>query len=565
MTAVETLQPAIIYLGTGLAAALAARAIRLSPIVGYLVAGIVIGPSGFGLVQNNETARFLADLGVVFLLFDIGLHFSLKEIAQRRDDMIGLAPMQIILCGLVFALIGYAFGFPWPVALLVGVSLALSSTAIVARLLADRDQPGCPMGRSATAVLVAQDIVAIFLLTFAASLGASPNLLGMEALVVLAKAVISLAIAILAGRFLVRPLFESLAATNNRETFTVVALFIVLASSAATAQGGLSLNLGAFLAGMALSDTPYRHVVQAEVKPFAGLLLGLFFMSVGMGVNLPTLGLIWPAVLATALVIVIVKTVVVFMAARLNGWAVPGATQLGFLLSQGSEFTLVIVGIASIAGAMPSPWAGIITTAVALTLVAAPIWTSLGLHIARQIAEKTKSAAVDPDEVAEEHPVLIFGMTPIGRLAADALRDHDIAYVAVDSDPDRFVSAASDGYAIAFGDARDEKLMASLGAGQARAIVLGVRGLGAVSLASAASGTTQPRLVAASDLAEKTKLASEGFRAHLSHAEPRGIELATDLLQQLGIPNDRITTWVTDQAERHGLLDKRREPATEAA
>lgn len=564
MTAVETLQPAIIYLGAGLAAALAARAARLSPIVGYLAAGLVIGPSGFSLVQNNDTARFLADLGVVFLLFDIGLHFSLREIALRRHDMISLAPLQIILCGLVFALVGYAFGFPWPVAVLVGVSLALSSTAVVARILSDRNQPGCPMGRSATAVLVAQDVVAIFILTYAASFGVSTNLLGMEALVILAKAVVALTVAILAGRFLVRPLFESLAATNNRETFTVVALFIVLAASAATANAGLSLNLGAFLAGMALSDTPYRNVVQAEVKPFAGLLLGLFFVSVGMGVNLPTLALIWPAVLATALVIMIVKTIVVFVAARLNGWAVPGATQLAFLLSQGSEFTLVVVGIASIAGAMPAPWAGILTTSVALTLIAAPIWTSLGLHIAKQLAETTKGAAVDTDEVAEEHPVLIFGMTPAGRLAADALRDHDIAYVAVDSDPDRFVLAASDGYSIAFGDARDDKLMTSLDAGHARAIVLGIRGLGAAGLA-ALPGSTQPRLVVAADIAEQAKLNSAGFRAHISRAEPLGLELAADLLAQMGLGHEEISAWIADQVERRGLIDRPREQAPEAA
>jgi len=560
VTAVETLQPAIIYLGAGLAAALAARAARLSPIVGYLAAGLVIGPSGFSLVQNNDTARFLADLGVVFLLFDIGLHFSLREIALRRHDMISLAPLQIILCGLVFALVGYAFGFPWPVAVLVGVSLALSSTAVVARILSDRNQPGCPMGRSATAVLVAQDVVAIFILTYAASFGVSTNLLGMEALVILAKAVVALTVAILAGRFLVRPLFESLAATNNRETFTVVALFIVLAASAATANAGLSLNLGAFLAGMALSDTPYRNVVQAEVKPFAGLLLGLFFVSVGMGVNLPTLALIWPAVLATALVIMIVKTIVVFVAARLNGWAIPGATQLAFLLSQGSEFTLVVVGIASIAGAMPAPWAGILTTSVALTLIAAPIWTSLGLHIAKQIAETTKGAAVDTDEVAEEHPVLIFGMTPAGRLAADALRDHDIAYVAVDSDPDRFVLAASDGYSIAFGDARDDKLMTSLDAGHARAIVLGIRGLGAAGLA-ALPGSTQPRLVVAADIAEQAKLNSAGFRAHISRAEPLGLELAADLLAQMGLGHEKISAWIADQVERRGLIDRPREQA----
>lgn len=554
MTAVETLQPAIIYLGAGLAAALASRAARLSPIVGYLVAGLVIGPSGFGLVQNNETARFLADLGVVFLLFDIGLHFSLKEISTRRADMIGLAPLQIILCGGVFALVGIAFGFPWPVALLVGVSLALSSTAVVARILADRNQPGCPMGRSATAVLVAQDIVAIFLLTFAASLGGDPNLLGAEALIVLAKAVIALAIAILAGRFVVRPLFQSLAATGNRETFTVVALFIVLAASAATARAELSLTLGAFLAGMALSDTPYRNTVQAEVKPFAGLLLGLFFMSVGMSVNLPAMAFIWPAVLATALVIVIVKTVVTFMAARLNGWALPGATQLGFLLSQGSEFTLVIVGIASISAAMPGEWAGVLTAAVAVTLVTAPIWTALGLHLARILAERRKGAAVDAEEVALEHPVLVFGMTPEGRLAADALRDHDIACIGVDSDPERFVAASSDGYDMVFGDARDARIMESLDAGHAKAVVLGARGLGAVE-AFRTGALDQPRFIAATSLAERTELAGLGFRAHLAHAEPRGIELATDLLQQLGVEQTRIAAWVADQVDRRGLSD----------
>jgi monovalent cation:proton antiporter-2 (CPA2) family protein len=552
MTAVETLQPAIIYLGAGLAAALASRAVRLSPIVGYLVAGVVIGPSGLALVQNNETARFLAELGVVFLLFDIGLHFSLKEIGARRQDMIGLAPLQIILCGGAFGLLGVLFGFPWPVAALVGASLALSSTAVVARILSDRNQPACPIGRSATAVLVAQDIAAIFLLTFAASIGANSEVMGAEAAIILAKAIVALSIALLAGRFVVRPLFQSLAATGNRETFTVVALFIVLAASAATARAALSLTLGAFLAGMALSDTPYRNVVQAEVKPFAGLLLGLFFMGVGMGVNLPALATIWPAVLATALIIVILKTAVVFAAARLNGWAVPGATQLGFLLSQGSEFTLVIVGIVSISTAMPGAWSGILTAAVALTLVAAPIWTALGQHLAHILADRSKTTTISPDEVAQDHPVLIFGMTPEGRLAADALEEFRIPCIGVDSDPDRFADAASDGYTMAFGDAQDERLMDSLGAIQAKAIVLADRNLGngAMPIRDLAAPSAQPRLAVAADIADRNNLASQNLRAHISHATPHGIELVTDLLLQLGIDQPRIAAWLADRAER---------------
>jgi CPA2 family monovalent cation:H+ antiporter-2 len=567
MTAVETLQPAIIYLGTGLAAALASRAVRVSPVVGYLVAGLVIGPSGFGLVQNNETAHFLAELGVVFLLFDIGLHFSLGEMRRRRRDMIGLAPLQIVLCGLAFALVGAAFGFPWPVAVLVGVSLALSSTAVVSRLLADRNQPACPMGRSATAVLVAQDVVAIFILTFAASLGTNSNLLGPEALFVVGKAVIALAVAILFGRFVVRPFFEALAATGNREAFTVVALFIVLAASAATAMADLSLTLGAFLAGMALSDTPYRQVVQAEIKPFAGLLLGLFFMGVGMGVNLPAMAFIWPAVLTTALAILIVKTVVVFIAARLNGWAMPGATQLGFLLSQGSEFTLVVVGTASIAAAMPGTWSGVITAAVALTLVAAPIWTALGLHIAHLLAERSRTAVVDAEDLAEDKPVLIFGMTAEGRLAADALRDHDIPYLAVDADPDRFVSASSDGYTIVFGDARDQKLMEGLGAGRARAIVVGARGLGAVVMFGSAAPTqgSPPSFLAVENSIDRKQQLANGWRAFLARAEPRGVELVTALLTELGVGQKEIALWIANELDRRGLADRPQEPEPEAA
>lgn len=563
MTAVETLQPAIIYLGAGLAAALASRAVRLSPIVGYLVAGVVIGPSGFGLVQNNETSHFLADLGVVFLMFDIGLHFSLREIRTRRDDMIGLAPLQIILCGGVFAGIGYLLGFAWPVAALVGVSLALSSTAVVARILDDRNQPGCPMGRSATAVLVAQDIVAIFILTFAASLGGDPNMLGMEALIVLGKAVLALALAIIAGRFVVRPLFRSLAATDNRETFTVVALFIVLAASAATARAELSLTLGAFLAGMAVSDTPYRHVVQNEIKPFGGLLLGLFFMSVGMGVNVPAMGYIWPAVLATALVIMIVKTVVVFAAARLNGWGVPGATQLGFLLSQGSEFTLVVVGIASISIAMPGNWSSVITAAVALTLIAAPIWTALGLHIAKQIAERSKSVASNAVDAAEENPVLVFGMTPEARLVADALRDNHIPYVAVESDPERFVMAASDGYTIVFGDAKDARLMETIGAARASAIVLGASGLAVPQVTLPPGAKAPPRFVAVTTGSERVRQAGMGFRAHLAHAEPRGVELVTDLLTEIGLEKKAIAAWIAGEVERRGLIGRQDEEAPE--
>lgn len=552
MTAADALQPAILFLGAGLAAALVSRAVRASPVAGYLIAGLVIGPSGFGLLQNNETTRFLAELGVVFLLFDIGLHFSLREIRTRSDDMITLAPLQLVLCGGAFAMLGIAFGFPAPVAALVGLSLALSSTAVVARILADRNLPDCPMGRSATAVLVAQDVIAIFLLTFAVSISEDPTQLGAEALFIIAKGGLALALALIAARYIVRPLFETLAQTNNREIFTVLALFIVLAASAATARLGLSLTLGAFLAGMALSDTPYRHVVQSEIKPFAGLFLGLFFMSVGMGVNLPALAAVWPAVLAVSLTLLLTKTSVIFVSARLNGWGVPGATQLGFLLSQGSEFTLVILGVSAIALALPGDWAGLITAAVAVTLVIAPAWTSLGLHVARLAAERDRSSQPALPETTRDRPVVIFGMTEHGRLAADALRDHDITYLGIDQDPERFVSAVSDGYETLFGDIRDPDLMTRIAITDARAVVLGAHEPDADSLPSLRDAPAETCFVLALSTAEAERLAARGFRVHAPQSDPGDARRLSDLLLSLGVSEERLAVWIRDKADRRG-------------
>lgn len=553
MTAAEALQPPIIYLGAGLAAAFAARAAHISPIIGYLVAGLIIGPSALGLVAENDTTHFLAELGVAFLLFEIGLHFSLKDIRTRREDILQLATVQIALCGAAFALIGWLLGFRISVAVVVGVSVALSSTAIVSRVLQDRNKPGCPIARSATAVLIAQDIAAIFILTLAASINSRPEELGREMATAVALALVALAIAIAAGRFVVRPLFSSLAATNNQEAFTAVALFLVVAAAAATERIGLSLTLGAFLAGMAISDSPYRHIIQNEIKPFQGLLLGLFFMSVGMGVNLPSMLQVWPAVVITAITIMAVKTALVYLAARLNRWSAPSATQLSALLSQGSEFTLVVVGIPAIAVSTPGNWSSILVSAIALTLVAAPLWAALGQHVGRILAERSKADPVAAPEPGVEAPVLIFGMTEEGRTVADALSDHEIPYVAIEPDPERFVSAATDGYDVIYGDARDLSLLDTVKAASARAIVLGAtRFVVPQTLVQPGGKVSQgpSRFVAVETTADRIRYAGLGLRAHLSMANPKGVEMAADVLGRLGVEPEAITVWVGERSGR---------------
>lgn len=563
----HALTPAIIFLLAGVVSAFASRAVRLSPVIGYLFAGVIIGPSALDLVEDNSTTHFLAELGVVFLLFDIGLHFSLDEVRSRRDDILRFAPMQVAMCGFVFAGLGILFGFDIPVALIVGASLGLSSTAVVARILADRRKPGCPIGRSATAVLVAQDIVAIFIIVFAAVINEAPEAMGIAIVMSLGKAVIALAIALVAGRFVVKPAFRALAATNNQEAFTVVALLIVLTAAAATAGVGLSLTAGAFLAGMALSETQYRHVIQAEIKPFQSLLLGLFFMSVGMGVDLGGVLARWPAVLLVAAGILLIKSGLIFVSARLSKRNEPVSAQLGFLLSQGSEFTLVVVALPAVASSMPGTWSSLLVSAVAVTMVAAPVWTNLGVRLAHWIAARSKADLPAAPEHDLGPPVLILGMSEETRLAADALRDHDIHYVALEADPEQFVSAASDGYDVVYGDPRDGRLLQMTNASSPRAIVhaLARQPMPPGLLQPAAPGDDPPpRFISVPDQSARIRNASLGLRAHVSAAKPAGVEMTTDLLTWLGVEQAEITEWLEDQLRRRGLLRDPEEEEDEA-
>lgn len=558
MTAVETLQPAIAFLAAGLVAGVAARAARVSVVVGYLIAGVLIGPHAFGFVAENDTTHLLAELGVAFLLFDIGLHFSLKELRSTRRDMLALAPAQILLCGVAFALLARLTGVSWLIALAIGLSLALSSTAVVTRVLADQGKPLCPVGRAGTAVLVSQDVLAIFLLAFVGSMVSSYDNLAMEMGRAAGLAAISFAAALALGRYVVRPVFAFLARTHNEEVFTVLALLIVLAASTATSMIGLSLTLGAFLAGMAIADTPYRHIIQTEVKPFRSLLLGLFFIGVGMGIDVAALAPAWPYVLVATLGIVLVKTLLTYAAARINGWSVPGGTQLAFLLSQGSEFTLVIVAI--LGTAIPSPWRSTLVAAVALTFIIAPFWFALGEYISRVRAKRRSESIPEAGGLTAAETtgrVVVFGMTQEGRLAVDALRDFKIPHVALDLDADRFVSATSDGYDVVYGDSSDFRLMETVAGANARAIVLGApRYEISVALTETvrAKYPNLQRFVAVHNEADAARHEKLGMNAHLSLAEPYGIEMAADLLASMGVESTQIASWIRETAERRGVF-----------
>lgn len=560
MEEAHALSPAIILLLAGILAMTLMRRVGLSPIVGYLAAGVLIGPHALGWIEESETTHLLAELGVVFLLFDIGLHFTLTTIWDARRDIFGLGPLQIVLCGAAFALLAIAFGGGAEYAIILGGALALSSTAVVVHTVAERGQQNCPVGLTATAVLIFQDVCAIFLLILAASLERGGASAGEPALAValglaVGKAMLAFGAALLAGRYVIRPLFGFFSQTRNEEIFTAMALLLVLATAAATGRAGLSLTLGAFLAGMIISETPYRHVIQTEAKPFRNLLLGFFFITVGMSLDWRTLVAYGWEILAFLIVLTTVKAMLVAVAARAFGWSAPGAVQLGFLLAQGSEFVFVILAMPAVRETTGEATLGVVITGVAASLALTPTLAQAGNRLARVLQQRStrERPAGETTPRAGIRPVVLLGMDDIGRSVADALEAHSVPYDAIERDYERFLAASADGYPVAFGDPGDLRLMETLAYAARDALVVTDGSHEAAEALKPIMRERYPnltRFVAVDTEAERRRFEAGGLSAVVNRSVPRGLDLAARVLRHLRVEEDAIQAWMRREQER---------------
>jgi len=563
----QALLQAIILLLVGILSITLMRRIGQSPIVGYLAAGVLIGPHAFGLIQESETTHLLAELGVVFLLFDIGLYFTLSSIWEARRDIFGLGPLQIVLCGLAFGGIAMAFDLEPAYAVILGGALALSSTAVVVQTIAERGQQNCPVGLTGTAVLIFQDICAIFLLILAASLApgeasAEPELASAITMA-LVKAAVAFIAAVLIGRYAVRPLFQLFSQTRNEEIFTAMALLVVLATAAATGSAGLSLTLGAFLGGMIISESPYRHVIKTEAKPFRNLLLGFFFITVGMSLDWHTLVAHWSEILVFLFALIMIKTLLVAFAARVLGWSSLGSVQLGFLLAQGSEFVFVIIAMPMVRAELGEAMVGVIVTGIAASLVLTPGLVSMGKKLTRmlKLSTTTLASGVTAGRTSTA-PVIVFGMNAIGRSVADALEAHDIPYDAIDSDHDRLLAASADGYPMAFGNPGDVRLMETLAYAEREAIVITIINREEADTLKLVMKDRYPNLtcfIAVETEADKAHFEGTGLKAVVNRSVPCGLDLAAAVLRHQRIDEAGIKAWMQRQHER-ALQDTASEP-----
>lgn len=550
----SALEPVVMLLFLGVAAAVLSRGLGLSPIVGYLGVGMALGGSGLGLLEESATIDLMAELGVVFLLFDIGLHFSLRHLREQARDIFGFGPVQVLFCTAGIGAVAWLLGLPPLAAFLVGGTLALSSTAVVVRIIAERHQQNCPVGLTATAILIFQDVAAIFLLILVNALGRDGSDLLPEIGWTLVKALAAFAVAVLLARLLVRPLFDLIARSNNEEVFTATALLVALAAGMATGAIGLSFTLGAFLGGMVIAETPYRAILQAEIKPFRGLLLGFFFISVGLKLDLPALAQSWAAVLGIAAALIAAKVILNACASLVFRWSVPGSTQLGFLLAQGSEFAFVVLSLPAMLDLVGTTTASVLIASVALSLALTPTMAEVGRKLAGRLRQRRKQLD-DPELIAREltAPILIVGMGEIGRTVADALTEFGIEYNAIERDQRRFAEANADGYSVTFGDSGDPRIWEPVSLGRRQIIALTAPDF---EVSSGLTPTTRRlfpdlrRLAAIRDEADRERFEALGIVPVLDRGTPRGIDIAAALLAEWGVDPGAIDLWRRRQQER---------------
>jgi Kef-type K+ transport system membrane component KefB len=471
--AAASLFPVVIILSVGMLSLLLARRFHQSTIVAYLVAGAIVGQNGLGILHDSKATSLLAELGVVFLLFDIGMHFSLRNIWESRRDIFGFAPLQVISCtGVFYLFCHYILQMDIKLAIAMGLALSFSSTAVVMRILKDRSlsnitsrntlhhrnmaqQIYCPNTKTATSILIFQDVCAIFLLIYTSALDDDSYLLGATLGLAFLKTIAAFMISLVVGRFIVTPFIKSLFKTRHEEILSASTLFLILVAAWITGSTGLSLTLGAFLAGMTLADLPHRHAIMAEIKPFRGLLLGFFFITIGMMIQPNFLIKEWPLVALFISVMTCTKLILTFISARLMRYPVAPAIQISFLLAQGSEFALVLLSMPVVLGMLSPKLTSIILMSIILSLFIAPYLTRLGFWLAYQISASlynkqfhhalNRALKQKPFD-ATIYDVLILGFDTIQQRIAETLDMYHISYICAVDHQDDYIEGVAMGY-----------------------------------------------------------------------------------------------------------------------
>lgn len=469
------LRDLVVYLGFALVAVLLFRRLGLGATLGYIIAGALIGPQGFGLLNNAHNILSLAEIGIVLLLFIVGLELQPSRLMRLRRDIFGLGLAQVVLAGLLLAAGVFAVtGLSWSAAIAVGLPLALSSTAQVLPMLQDRGRLNTPFGERAFSILLFQDLSIVPLITIIAALSRSPaDPAAPPGWMLAIYTVLAVAGLVLAGRFILNPLFRLIGRIGARELFVVAGLFTVLAAAALMEALHLSTALGAFVAGVMLADSPYRHELEADIEPFRSILLGLFFVGVGMMLNLDVIAARPFLVIGLAAMVVALKALVLWWLARRFHMDNRSSVALGLLLSQGGEFGFVLFAQASAALLIAPDAASLFGAVVTVSMVTTPFLMMVARAFNR---EKQGVPNLDGPDDADAARAIVIGYGRFGQTIAQMLMAHGVSITVIDSNPAQIERTASFGMKVYYGDGRRIDLLRRAGADEANLIVYCVDG-----------------------------------------------------------------------------------------
>ncbi len=534
---------------------------RISPILGFLGAGVILGPFGLGaltrrfswlapltIASENDIAQ-LAELGVVFLLFMIGLELSWERLRLMRRLVFGLGGAATALSGVLIAVIAHMAGQGLTASLAIGAALALSSTAIIMPALADAKRLHSVSGRAIFSILLFQDLAVAPILVALTLLRGRHAASRLTVLLELAPIVIAPAVIILAGRLLLRPMMKSVARAKSEELFLAASLLVVIGAGLAAAAAGLSMALGAFIAGLLLAETEFRHEVEVVIEPFKGLFLGLFFLTVGIGLDLGRLVQQPVLILGAAAGLILLKGAVILAASRLFRLRLRAALEVGLILGAGGEFAFVVLKQAMGARLIGGGVGETLIVAATLSMVVIPALTGLGARFSRA---DVKPSSPQPPPSEGQPRVLVIGYGRVGLMVADMLDRHDIAWVAADSEARAVEAGRRRGHTVYFGDATRAEFMDRIGLASAPALVVTMDGVEAVEAVVAAARQARPDLVIvarARDARQAGRLYELGATEAVPETVEASLQLSEALLVDLGVPMGLVIASVHDKRD----------------
>lgn len=555
------LQEAVVFLAATVIAVPLSRRLGVGAVLGYLVAGLLIGPSVFGLISNVDNILHFAELGVVLLLFVIGLELQPTRLWTLRRSVFGLGSLQVAITSLLLALVAIALGMEPVMAVIAGSALSLSSTAFALQLLAEKNQLTTQHGRAAFAILLFQDLAAMPLLAIIPLLGSGLAVTQAWDTFAVLKTVAVFAIVAVGGRWLLRPFLRIAAASANREVFIAAALLVVVGTALLMQQVGLSMALGSFLAGVLLADSEYRHELEADIEPFKGLLLGLFFIAVGMSIDLGLVARAPLTLLGLVLGLVAIKAAVLYAVARFAGQSRGSAVNLALYISQGGEFAFVLFGVAASTGVMNKSLADLLVVVVSASLAVTPLLVTLNDKFLKIGCRTDKPREFDAIE-ARDNPVIIAGFGRVGQVVARILRTQKIPFTALEANFEQVDFVRKYGNKIYFGDASRLDLLHAAGADKAKIFVLAIDDVEASLKTAQMVKTHYPHLkiyARSRNRMHSYQLLDLGVTVLMRETFLSSLELARDVLVGLG----QTTTEADEIARRfrahdEALLDKQR-------